>query len=177
MQLTPAQSVLCVVDIQERLLPTIPTGNAVVAESCRLVDAARLFAVPVVATEQYPQGLGPTVEPLASRLETRHEKQAFSCWGCTGLPEQLGEDVQTVVLCGFETHVCIAQTALDLLAEGFGVCIAVDAVASRRRLDHETALRRLETVGGILSTAEAIMFEWCRSAANPAFREMRKLLA
>jgi nicotinamidase-related amidase len=81
-----------------------------------------------------------------------------------------------VVLCGLETHVCIAQTALDLLETGYGVCLAVDAVGSRYALDHEVALRRLEAAGVVLSTAEAILFEWCRSADHPAFREMRSLL-
>lgn len=176
MRLAPATSALVVVDIQERLLPTIPGGEAVVAASCRLVAAARLFDVPVLATEQYPRGLGPTVEPLAGRLDAVHEKLSFSCCGCAAFTEHLTAATESVVLCGLETHVCIAQTALDLLAEGIGVCVAADAVASRRPLDHEVALRRLETAGAVLSTTEAIMFEWCRSADHPAFREMRKLL-
>jgi nicotinamidase-related amidase len=177
MRLTPATSALCVVAIQERLLPTLPHGNTVVSESCRLVDAARLFGLPVLATEQYPKGLGATVEPLAGRLAGIAEKLSFSCCGSAAFTQQLEEVVETAVLCGLETHVCIAQTALDLLAEGIGVCIAVDAVASRRQLDHEIALRRLESAGVILSTTEAILFEWCRSADHPAFREMRNLLA
>ena len=176
MRLNAASSAVVVVDIQERLLPTIPSGADVVTESCRLVDAARLFGIPVLATEQYPQGLGATVEPLAGRLEGIAEKRSFSCCGCEPFTRQLAEGIEAIVLCGLETHVCIAQTALDLLAEGIGVCIAFDAVGSRRQLDHEVALRRLESAGAVLSTTEAILFEWCRSADHHAFREMRKLL-
>ena len=176
MRLNTASSALVVVDIQERLLPTIPSGADVVTESCRLVDAAQLFDVPVLATEQYPQGLGATVEPLAGRLDGISEKRSFSCCGCEPFTRRLEEGMEAIVLCGLETHVCIALTALDLMAEGIGVCIAADAVASRRQLDHDMALRRLESAGAVLSTTEAILFEWCRSAEHPAFREMRKLL-
>lgn len=176
MQLTPATSALVVIDIQERLLPTIPDGSTVVTETCRLVDAARLFNVPVLSTEQYPKGLGPTVSPLVERLDGAATKLSFSCCGCDSFSRQLGDTTEAAVLCGLETHVCIAQTALDLLAEGIGVWVAADAVASRRQIDHEVALRRLESAGAVLTTSEAILFEWCRSADHPAFREMRKLL-
>lgn len=178
MRLTSSNSALCVVDIQERLLPTIPNGPAVVLESCRLLDAAALFQVPVLATEQYPKGLGSTVKAVAERLQEAgvHEKLSFSCCGTPGFTDRLAEPIEMVVLCGLETHVCIAQTALDLLETGYGVCLAVDAVGSRYALDHEVALRRLEAAGVVLSTAEAILFEWCRSADHPAFREMRSLL-
>lgn len=178
MHLTSTSSGLCVVDIQERLLPTIPTGPEVLLESCRLIDAANLFKVPVVVTEQYPEGLGRTVEHITERLqqESIHKKLSFSCCGITDFNKNLPETIDTVVLCGLETHVCITQTALDLLETGRRVCVAVDAVGSRHAIDHEIALRRLEAAGTILSTAETILFEWCRSADHPAFREMRSLL-
>jgi nicotinamidase-related amidase len=84
--------------------------------------------------------------------------------------------VATVVLVGFETHVCIAQTALDLLAGGLDVCIAVDAVASRHAIDHETALRRLEGAGAVPVTTESLIFEWCGTAEHPRFQELRRLV-
>jgi nicotinamidase-related amidase len=80
------------------------------------------------------------------------------------------------VLCGLETHVCISQTALDLLARGLNVFVAVDAVASRHAVDHETALMRLQASGAILTTTEAVLFEWCRSAEHPQFQAVRKLV-
>ena len=178
MRLTSTSSALCVIDIQERLLPTIPTGPDVITESCRLIDAAALFDVPVLVTEQYPEKLGSTVKPLAKRLQqaSRHEKLSFSCCGIPEFTSGLFETIDMVVLCGLETHVCIAQTALDLLETGRGVSLAVDAIGSRHALDHEVALRRLEAAGVVLSTTEAILFEWCRSADHPAFQEMRSLL-
>jgi nicotinamidase-related amidase len=178
MRLSSSTSALCVVDLQERLLPTIPTGPQVVEESSRLLDAAALLGVPVLATEQYPKGLGPTVAPIASRLATtaKTEKLSFSCCGSDAFRDCIPAAVEAIVLCGLETHVCIAQTALDLLESGLSVFLAVDAIGSRHALDHEIALRRLESAGAVLSTTEAILFEWCRSSANPAFRELRTLL-
>lgn len=178
MRLSPCTSTLCVVDLQERLLPTIPTGPQVVEEAGRLLDAAAIVGVPVLATEQYPKGLGPTVAPIASRLTTAQttEKLSFSCCGSDAFSDGIPAAVETIVLCGLETHVCIAQTALDLLEAGLSVFLAVDAIGSRYALDHEVALRRLESAGAVLSTTEAILFEWCRSADNPTFRDLRTLL-
>ena len=178
MRLSSSTSALCVVDLQERLLPTIPTGPQVVEEAGRLLDAAAILGVPVLATEQYPKGLGPTVAPIASRLATAQttEKLSFSCCGSEAFRGCIPAAVEAIVLCGLETHVCIAQTALDLLEAGLSVFLAVDAIGSRYALDHEVALRRLESAGAVLSTTEAILFEWCRSADNPAFRDLRTLL-
>lgn len=178
MRLSSSTSALCVVDIQERLLPTIPTGPQVVEEAGRLLDAAAIFGVPVLATEQYPKGLGPTVAPIASRLAAaqKTEKLSFSCCGSEAFRGCIPAAVEAIVLCGLETHVCIAQTALDLLEAGLSVFLAVDAIGSRYALDHEVALRRLEAAGVVPTTTEAILFEWCRSADNPAFRDLRTLL-
>jgi nicotinamidase-related amidase len=176
MRLHLPTSLLCIVDIQERLLPAIPTGPQVVAMAGRLADAASLLGVRSVLTEQYPQGLGPTPPELAAKLPPALSKMAFSCCGSDAFTQSLDADIETVVLCGLETHVCIAQTALDLLGRGLTVFIAVDAVGSRYPLDHEIALRRLESSGAILTTTEAVLFEWCRSAEHPQFQAVRKLV-
>jgi nicotinamidase-related amidase len=176
MRLDPHTSLLCVVDIQERLLPAMPDGPHVVARAARLADAATLLGVCIVLTEQYPKGLGPTPPALAVKLPPAVTKMSFSCCGSDAFARSLAADVEAVVLCGLETHVCIAQTALDLLARGLAVFIAVDAVSSRHRLDHEIALRRLESSGVILTTTEAILFEWCRSAEHPQFQSVRRLV-
>ena len=101
---------------------------------------------------------------------------AFSCCGSEVFTATLADDVESVLLCGLETHVCIQQTALDLLARALTVFIAVDAVGSRHAIDHEIALRRLESSGAILTTTEAVLFEWCRSAEHPQFQAVRKLV-
>jgi len=176
MRLHAHSSLLCVVDIQERLLPAIPTGLQVVAMAGRLADAAALLGVRTLLTEQYPQGLGPTPPDLAATLPPALTKMAFSCCGSEAFTAALSDDIESALLCGLETHVCIQQTALDLLARGLTVFIAVDAVGSRHALDHEIALRRLEASGAILTTTEAALFEWCGSAEHPQFQAVRKLV-
>jgi nicotinamidase-related amidase len=138
-----------------------------------------MLGVRAVLTEQYPKGLGRTPPDLAGILPPAHEKTAFSCCGCpsfTSLVDSPADPIHAVILCGLETHVCIAQTALDLLARGLRVSIAVDAVASRHAIDHDTGLRRLEAAGAVLTTTEAILFEWLRDAAHPQFRAVQKLV-
>jgi len=176
MQLHARSSVLCVIDIQERLLPAIPAGRQVTAAAGRLAAAAGLLGVRSVLTEQYPQGLGQTPSDLAGMLPTALPKMSFSCCGCDAFRDALPADAEAALLCGLETHVCVQQTALDLLALGLTVFIAADAVASRHVVDHDVALRRMEASGAILTTTEAALFEWCRSAEHPRFQELRKLV-
>lgn len=176
MRLDSATSLLAIIDVQERLLAALPDSERVVSRCLRLAQAAALVGGTRVLTEQYPKGLGPTPAALAAVLPPPAAKLAFSCRGCGGFDAALGPAVTAVVLAGLETHVCIAQTALDLLADGLAVFIAVDAVASRHALDHETALRRLEAAGAVLTTSEAVLFEWCRSAEHPRFQEIRRLV-
>ncbi|MFM8893640.1 MAG: isochorismatase family protein [Planctomycetia bacterium] len=176
MRLHAPTSLLCVVDIQERLLAAMPDGSGVVAMATRLAEAARLLGVRGILTEQYPRGLGPTPADLAARLPPAISKMSFSCRGCEAFASAVPADVESVLLCGLETHVCILQTALDLLADGLTVFVAVDAVTSRRALDHEYGLRRLEASGALLTTSEAVLFEWCRSADDPRFQAVRRLV-
>jgi nicotinamidase-related amidase len=176
MRLDPASSLLCVVDIQERLLAAIPSAAQVVARSVRLARAARLLGVGSVLVEQYPRGLGSTPGELAAELPPAVSKMTFSCAGCEAVAGALAAGVGSVVLCGLETHVCISQTALDLLARGLGVFVAVDAVGSRHAIDHDTALARLQASGAVVTTTEAVVFEWCRSAEHPQFQAVRKLV-
>jgi nicotinamidase-related amidase len=176
MRLDPASSLLAIIDVQERLLAAMPDAERVVARCRRLAEAARLLGVRAVLTEQYPQGLGPTPVALASLLPPPASKLAFSCSGCGAFDEAVASGVSAVLLAGLETHVCVTQTALDLLAGGVTVFVAVDAIASRHGIDHETALRRLEGAGVILTTSEAVLFEWCRTAEHPQFQAVRRLV-
>ncbi|MCU0705167.1 MAG: isochorismatase family protein [Fimbriiglobus sp.] len=177
-RLYAADSVLVVIDVQDKLLAKMPTAAALVHSVGFLLDAAHLLGVPMRATEQYPKGLGPTTTEIARRLpQPIPAKTAFSCCGADGFTAELktlGRNV--VVLAGMETHVCVAQTAFDLLAAGFRVLLPVDAVSSRFEVDHSTALRRLERAGADLTTAEAVAFEWTHDAAHPKFKEVSKLV-
>jgi nicotinamidase-related amidase len=176
MRLSPDQSMLCVIDVQERLLAAMPDAERVLERCLRLARAAEILGVRRVLTEQYPRGLGATAPSLAAALPPPTEKMTFSCCGCDAFDAAVAAGGTGVVLAGLETHVCIAQTALDLLAAGRRVFIAVDAVASRHAIDHETALRRLEGAGVVLVTSEAVLFEWCRTAAHPQFQVVRQLV-
>lgn len=174
---------LLVVDVQQRLLPSIQHGPRLVWNVRRLIDAARILGLDLAATEQYPQGLGATVPELAERLAASvgqsgiPSKLAFSCgergeifrrWAGLGRPK--------VLLAGIETHVCVQQTALDLLGDGFRVYIAVDAVGSRFEVDYRTALRRMESAGATLTSTEAAIFEWCERAGTPEFKQISRLV-
>jgi nicotinamidase-related amidase len=168
---------LLVVDIQEKLLPAIAQSDRVVWNARRLVDGAKLLGLPVAATEQYPQGLGPTVAELAERLPQPPSKLMFSCRGCPEIfADWRARGVHKVLVCGIESHVCVQQTVLDLLANGWRVYVAEDAIGSRHAVDHETALRRMDSAGATLTTVEAALFEWCEAAGTPQFKEISRLV-
>jgi nicotinamidase-related amidase len=168
---------LLVIDMQEKLVPAICSSERVVWNVRRLIDGAGVLGLPVAASEQYPQGLGPTVAELASRLPDRPAKRCFSCRELPAVFADLrARQVEKLLLCGIETHVCVQQTALDLMADGWRVYIAVDAVGSRFALDHETALRRMESSGAVLTTTEAALFEWCETAAAAEFKRISGLV-
>ncbi len=167
---------LCVIDVQERLLAVMPAAARVVERCVRLAEAARLLGVPCVLTEQYPRGLGPTAPGLAAVLPSAAEKVSFSCVGCDAFDAAVASEATAVIVAGLETHICVAQTTLDLLAAGRRVFLVVDAIASRHAIDHETALRRLEAAGAVPVTSEALLFEWCRTAAHPQFQAIRQLV-
>jgi nicotinamidase-related amidase len=171
-------SLLIVVDVQDKLLVKIPSARSLVRNTAFLIDVAKLLDVPVRATEQYPKGLGPTTAELARRLpQPLPPKTAFSCCGAGTFLEEI-EMLRrpNVVLAGMETHVCIAQTALDLLHAGLHVFLPVDALAARGEADHAAALRRLEQAGAVPTSAEAIAFEWLGDAKHPRFKEVSKLV-
>jgi nicotinamidase-related amidase len=168
---------LLVIDVQEKLLPLIPDAAALVRNLAFLIDAARLLGIPVQATEQYPRGLGPTVPELARRLPERADKTAFSCCAIPRVVEAFHRAARPrVLLAGIEAHVCVLHTALDLLALDFRVYVAADAVASRARIDHEMALRRLEKAGVVLVSTEMCVFEWLGGSAHPQFKAVSQLV-
>jgi nicotinamidase-related amidase len=169
-----AQTTLLVVDVQERLLAAMPDAPGLVRDVGFLLDAANLLGVPAVATEQYPKGLGPTHPDLVRRLPAdRPAKVAFSCCGVPGLAAGL---TAGVVVAGMETHVCVLNTVLDLLDAGRTVFVPVDAVQSRSRIDHDTALRRMDRAGAVLTTAETTVFEWLGGSDHPQFKAASKLV-
>lgn len=168
---------LLVVDVQEKLMPLIPRQAAIVWNIRRLIDGALLLGVPVAATEQYPRGLGPTVPSLAGLLGQIPEKLHFSCGACGQMFDDFGNrGVRKILVAGIEAHVCVQQTVFDLLAAGFRVYLAIDAIGARHDIDCQTALRRMETSGATLTTTESALFEWCEVAGTPEFKQISQLV-
>jgi nicotinamidase-related amidase len=180
--LSSRESLLFAVDLQERLLPLIVDHETMVANCVRLLRAAKLFDVSIALSEQYPKGLGPTVPEIRSAMPESavvSEKLRFSGADATGwlAAGERNDGRRQVVLVGIETHICVLQTALDLLSRGYRMYIVADAVSSRRRLDHEVALARLRDSGAVVTTAESVLFEWCETAESGQFKAMRDLIA
>ncbi|HWU34998.1 MAG TPA: isochorismatase family protein [Methylovorus sp.] len=173
-------SQVVVIDVQQKLCAAMPAEAAqtMLRNIGILLQAAALLDVPSLYTEQYPQGLGPTMEALQPWLEKtpRVEKTVFSCWQAPGFRQHLTSDRPQIVLAGMEAHICVLQTALDLQAHGHQVIIAADAVLSRQIAHRDNALQRLLQAGVMVSNTESIVFEWLGAAGSDAFKQISKLI-
>jgi nicotinamidase-related amidase len=168
-----SDSSLVVVDIQERLAAAMPSRDAVLRAAGILLEAASRLDIPVLVSEQYPKGLGPTVAELSGRLPegaVRIEKTSFSACGALPLVRP------QVVLAGMEAHVCVLQTALELAAAGREVFVVADAVCSRTEANCSNALARMQAAGIVVTNTESVLFEWLRDAAHEQFRAISKLI-
>lgn len=177
--LLPLQhTAVLVVDMQDKLLHVMHRWPDVLAATVRLLKFARTLQVPILATEQYPAGLGPTNGEI-SRLLTGHPyaKVAFNCLAVPALATELAErEIDNVVLAGIEAHICIEQTALAALARGMNVHVAADAVGSRQLSNCENGLAKMRQAGVIISCSETILYEWLAGADHPAFKQLSALV-
>ncbi len=180
LKLQVASSQLVLVDMQVRLATAMPVdAMADVVRNCGiLLQAANMLTVPVVVTEQYPQGLGHTLPELSALLPACNpvEKVAFSCVNEPKFNRQLTRDHSQVVLSGMEAHICILQTALDLLAIGKQVFVAEDALISRSYANKANAIARMRDAGCVITNTESIVFEWLGVAGGDAFKAISKLI-
>ncbi len=168
--LSPSSSHLLVIDMQARLLAAIQEGEAVVAEVRRLVAAAALMGVPVLATEQNPAKLGGTLPEIPLGDARVVDKMTFDCVRTPGFLELLPPD-RDIVVVGCETHVCVLQTVLGLIDAGRRVAVVRDGCGSRRFANRDAGLERMSRHGADIVTAEMVVFEWLGSAEHPRFRE------
>lgn len=178
-RLTADRSVLVVVDLQEKFRDLIHGMDQVLDRSLRLIAFCRELKIPVLVTEQYPRGLGVSITEIreACRPFAAFEKTTFSCAGSEAFNQALhaaGRD--QILLCGIETHVCVYQTACDLLRDGRRAIIAADAVSSCGAADRELGLQRLRDVGADVMGTQMIMFEILHEAGTPAFKRVSALL-
>ncbi len=171
------QCALVVVDIQEKLLPPIFQKEQLIKNSQLLIRLAGSLKIPTLMTTQYAKGLGGTVPEIASLLpETQAiDKQMFSCFGSDvfcSLLKRVPGNRNTVLLCGMESHVCVMQTALGALREGYLVHVASDAVSSRTEWNWKIGLERMRAAGAVISSAEMMIYELLRSSGAPAFKQL-----
>ncbi|MAB90206.1 MAG: hydrolase [Planctomycetes bacterium] len=172
-------SALVVIDCQERLWRVISGAEVLERQLAILMRGARILQVPVVVTEQYPKGLGPTVQSLKDAAGDAPvlEKMTFSCAGDDGFQSRIRElERGTVVVCGIEAHICVLQTALDLLADGYAVQVVADGIGTRAPSNRDVALRRLEQAGAVITCVESLLFEWMERCDAAAFKEIQGLL-
>lgn len=175
MLISLSRATLLVIDIQEKLVPAVQQPEALLARTRWLLNASHDLGLPVVFSEQYPSGLGPTVESLLAVVPDAPvvEKTDFSCVAGHCLPTSLLQREQ-VILCGMETHVCVLQTALELWESGKQVFVVADCVSSRKATDHELSLQRMQAAGITLVTREMVLFELLRTSAHAQFRRISK---
>jgi nicotinamidase-related amidase len=168
---------LLVIDIQEKLLPPIFQKEQLIKNSQLLIRLAGILKLPALMTTQYAKGLGSAVPAIASLLpETQAiDKQMFSCFGSDAfcsLLKRLPGKRNTLLLCGMESHICVAQTALGALREGYIVHVASDAVSSRTEWNWKIGLERMRAAGAVISSTEMIIYELLRSSGAPAFKQL-----
>ena len=171
------QCALIVIDIQEKLLPAIFNKEELVKNSRLLIRLAGILKIPAIVTTQYARGLGGTVPEISGLMPEASaiDKQMFSCFGsdvfCSSL-KRLPGNRTTVLLCGMETHICVMQTALAALQQGYVVHVASDAVSSRTEWNWKIGLERMAAAGAVISSTEMMTYELLRSSGSPAFKEL-----
>jgi len=168
-----------IIDVQGKLAQSMHERDALFDNLQRLVRGLKLLGIPLLWTEQYPQGLGPTIPELAALLQPSAaiSKVSFSCSGCPAFRDALRAlGRRQVLLAGIEAHVCVFQTARDLAAEGFEVHVVADAVSSRRAENARLGIERMRAAGAQMTGVESALFELMKTAEHPRFREMLQVV-
>lgn len=179
MRILLEESLCLVIDIQEKLVPAMQNGEAMITQTRRLLQGLATLGLPLMLTEQYPQGLGSTISAIKELLPqtTALAKTSFSCCDDPAfLAELRACDRSTVIVCGMESHVCVQQTVIDLSALGFQPVVVADCVASRKDFDRQLSLQRMEREGAIIASLESLLFELTRAAGTDTFKAISRLV-
>lgn len=177
MLLNKEDSILLLIDVQEKLLPAVLNSNALIERCEWLLKLAKKMNVPILVSEQYPKGLGPTLKQLQVYFNPQDcvDKTHFSCMSDASYVQHLKQfHKKQLILIGMEAHVCVLQTALEMKEQGFEVFVVVDAVSSRGEQNLKYGLKRMKHDGVHLVTSEMVFFEWLRMAGTPEFKELSK---
>ena len=168
-----------VIDIQEKLFPHMDQKEELLRRTTILLEGFKVLQIPMVITEQYPKGLGPTLEPLSKLLDKEPvlEKISFSCCGEPSFPDKLKSlGRPAIIICGIEAHVCVLQTVVDLLEEGYTVVVVEDCISSRNPADKRVAVERMRSEGAIITSCESVLFELARVAGTDEFKAISRLV-
>ncbi|MCK5281991.1 MAG: hydrolase [Nanoarchaeota archaeon] len=177
--INPKDSLLLIVDIQEKFRPVISGIDDIISNIAKLVRAFNLLKIPILVTEQYPKGLGSTVKEISHALDKFDyvEKVCFDCFEKKEFADLIKKkNVKNIIISGIESHVCIIQTALSALEKGFDVYAVADAISSRKKIDYEIALRRMEKEGVKLVSTEMIIFQMIEDAKDENFKEISRIV-
>lgn len=181
MRILKEATVGLIIDIQERLFPHIDGNGQLLKNVEILTEGLQILDIPVKITEQYPRGLGTTIQPLKKILGNNQvfEKMSFSCCDEKGFYDYLieaGQGRKNIIIAGIETHVCVLQTVVDLLSKGFQPVVIYDCVSSRSAIDKEIAIQRIRAEGAFVSTYESILFELARVSGTEDFKKISRLV-
>ncbi len=176
-QLDVDRAMLLVIDLQDKLLPFIRHKDRVLAAGRKLLEATSVFGLPVLATEQYPKGIGSTDETIRRCLDAAGakvlEKTTMSGWAQREVRDAVfAVDRPQVVVIGIEAHICVQQTVLDMVSRDFDMFVCADAIGSRGRIDYEQSLERMRQDGAFVTTVESVLFELCQRCDTPKFKAM-----
>jgi len=172
-------TLLLVVDFQQRLLGAFKDPEKFLPNCIKLIKVANILNLPILSTEQYPKGLGPTVDEIKSELTNLKpvEKVAFSCFGESRFVDELSRhSSRQLMVCGIETHICVEQTVLDGIECGYQMHVVSDACGSRKKKDHKTGLRKMEQAGAIVTCSEMAMYEILVRSDSEEFRDVLPLV-
>ena len=182
MRILKGETALLVVDLQEKLMPVIDQSDEVIRRTAMLIEGLKQFHVPVVVLRQYPKGLGDTHETVRAALgdHTPFDKLAYSAMQDAAIVAKMRElksqGIKNVIVCGVESHICVLQSCIDLMAEGLQAILIADAVGSRNAYDKKIALKRAMQENILLSTVESVLFELCMAAGTDEFKVISKLV-
>lgn len=180
MRINKEEVMAMVIDYQDKLVPHMNEYNKLIKNTIMLIQGLEILQVPIITTQQYTKGLGMTVEDISKAFRTEFkylEKISFSCYGEAVIREEIRKSgKKSIIICGIEAHICVLQTVIDLLDDGFEVIIIEDCISSRKNNDKVNALRRMEKEGAIIATYESILFELTKVAGNDTFKAISKLI-
>jgi len=172
----PGESLLLVIDLQEKFVPYLKHSLKVLQSADLLLHTAEVLNMPVVLTEQHPEAIGPTVDPVSKHLDRveKFRKDSFGCFGDEAIKKAVTEkpNIKNILITGCETHICVMQTTLQALDLGYGVHVAADGVSSRSELDWRVGLERIREAGAVVATCEMIAYELLRKSDTPEFKKL-----